>query len=147
MSDPELDEFLRGSRTAYIEELVASGMADEAAATLADEQQHAAFPDGRPAHGHCVCRIVEDDRPVGYVWFGPETATVEDQWWLWDIEVDATHRGRGVGTEAIALVEAEVRRLGGTGIGLSVFGANDSARRLYDRLGFATVSVRMHKRL
>jgi ribosomal protein S18 acetylase RimI-like enzyme len=53
--------------------------------------------------------------------------------------------GEGVGREVLALVEAEVRLLHGMSVGLSVFGSNDQARRLYERSGYEVVSVRMRK--
>jgi ribosomal protein S18 acetylase RimI-like enzyme len=77
--------------------------------------------------------------------FGPEPDANDDRWWLWDIWVNESDRGRGVGREVLALVEAEVRRLHGMSVGLSVFGSNDQARRLYERSGYEVVSVRMRK--
>ena len=50
-----------------------------------------------------------------------------------------------MGREVLGLVETEVRRLHGTSLGLSVFGRNDAARRLYERSGYEVVSVRMRK--
>jgi ribosomal protein S18 acetylase RimI-like enzyme len=45
------------------------------------------------------------------------------------------------------LAEVEVARLGGTSIGLSVFGTNLRARRLYESLGYEPTSIRMRKLL
>ena len=113
----------------------------------ADDQQNQACPDGRAAPGHHVRAVVENERTIGYVWFGPEADASDDRWWLWDIWVNGSDRGRGVGGEVLALVEAEVRRLHGTSLGLSVLGSNDRARRLYERSGYAVVTARMRKLL
>jgi ribosomal protein S18 acetylase RimI-like enzyme len=145
MSDAQLDAYLQRSRTAYVNDLVASGMPEAAAVARADEQQHQAFPDGRPAPGHHVRAVIENERTIGYVWYGPEAEAGDDRWWLWDIWVNESDRGRGVGREVLALVEDEVRRLHGTSLGLSVFGSNDTARRLYERSGYEVVSTRMRK--
>jgi ribosomal protein S18 acetylase RimI-like enzyme len=142
MSDVERDAYLRRSRIDYVNDLVASGMSAAAAATRADEQQRQALPDARPTHGHQVRAVIERERTIGHVWYGPEPDASDDRWWLWDIWVNESDRGRGVGREVLALVEAEVRRLHGTSLGLSVFGSNDRARQLYERAGFEVVSVR-----
>ena len=64
-----------------------------------------------------------------------------------DIWVNESDRGRGVGRQVLALVEAEVRRLHGMSLGLSVLGSNDGARRLYERSGYEVVTARMRKLL
>ena len=147
MDDDEIDAYLQRSRTNYVNELVTSGMSEAAAAARADDQQSQAFRDGRAAPGHHVRAVVENDRTIGYVWYGPEADASDDRWWLWDIWVNGSDRGRGVGGEVLALVEAEVRRLHGTSLGLSVLGSNDRARRLYERSGYEVVTARMRKLL
>jgi len=147
MSDEEIDAYLRRSRTDYVRELVASGMSEAAAAARADDQQRQAFPDGRAAPGHHVRAVVENEHTIGYVWYGPEADASHDRWWLWDIWVNESERGRGVGREVLVVLEAEVRRLLGASLGLSVFGSNETARRLYERSGYEVVSVRMRKLL
>ena len=147
MNDAEIGAYFQRSRTEYVTELVASGMSEAAAAARADDQQNQAFPDGRAAPGHHVRAVVENERTIGYVWFGPEADASDDRWWLWDIWVNGSDRGRGVGGEVLALVEAEVRRLHGTSLGLSVLGSNDRARRLYERSGYEVVTARMRKML
>jgi ribosomal protein S18 acetylase RimI-like enzyme len=82
---------------------------------------------------------------VGSVWYGPELGADEHHWWVWDIAVDREHRGRGIGTEVLALVAAHVRGAGGTALGLSVAGHNQGARRLYERVGYQVAAVRMQK--
>ena len=145
MGDTQISAYLQRSRTDYISELVASGMPESVAAERADEQQRQAFPDGRPAPGHHVRAVVEEGRTIGFVWYGPEADASDDRWWLWDIWVEESDRGRGVGREVLALVEAEVRQVQGRSLGLSVFGSNAGARRLYERSGYEVVSVRMRK--
>jgi ribosomal protein S18 acetylase RimI-like enzyme len=60
---------------------------------------------------------------------------------------DRPTRGRGLGRRVIELVEVEVGRLGGTTLGLSVFGTNTRTRRLYESLGYEPTSIRMRKQL
>jgi ribosomal protein S18 acetylase RimI-like enzyme len=129
-----------------ISALCVSAGGSKDAAALADARLTAAFPSGHTASGHHVCCVMhDDDCEVGHVWFGPDEWSTEAGWWLWELEIDDAHRGRGIGTRVIALVEAEVSRLGGTTVGLSVFDHNPAARRLYDRLGYRAVSTSMRK--
>ena len=147
INNAEIGAYLQRSRIDYVNELVASGLSQAAAAARADDQQSQAFPDGRAAPGHHVRAVVENERTIGYVWYGPEADASDDRWWLWDIWVNESDRGRGVGREVLALVEAEVRRLHGTSLGLSVLGSNGRARRLYERSGYEVVTARMRKLL
>ena len=145
MTDTELVEFLRRLRTSFIADLIESSFGEQDAAALADARLTAAFPSGHTAPDHHVCCVMHDDCEVGHVWFGPDPWSTEAGWWLWELEIDDANRGRGIGTRVIALVEAEVSRLGGTAVGLSVFDHNPAARRLYDRLGYRAVSTSMRK--
>jgi ribosomal protein S18 acetylase RimI-like enzyme len=105
------------------------------------------FPNGSPAPGHHLYRVEDDERPVGSLWLGPASADTPRQCWIWDIEIDEGHRGRGIGTAAVRLAEEQARSHGATHLGLNVFGHNTVARHLYERLGYRTVSIRMSKAL
>ena len=50
------------------------------------------------------------------------------------------HRDRGLGTQLMALAEEHARRRGLDSLSLIVFEANEGAKRLYDRLGYAEVA-------
>ena len=65
--------------------------------------------------------------------------------WVYDIEIDPEHRGRGLGRDAMRLAEEEARRLGRQRIKLNVFARNAVARALYLSLGFEEMSIQMSK--
>jgi ribosomal protein S18 acetylase RimI-like enzyme len=138
-----LVEFLRRLRSGFSADLIESSFGEQDAAGIVDARLAAAFPGGHAAPVHQLCCVVHDDRQVGRVWFGPDPASTEGGWWLFELEIDDTHRGRGIGTSVIALVEAEVSRLGGTAVGLNVFDHNQAARRLH----YQAVSTSMRKNL
>jgi len=81
---------------------------------------------------------------VGTVWVGPhpERAGVA---FHYDLEIVHERRGLGIGRAAMMAVESLVKEAGGTEIGLSVFGFNEPARRLYDSIGYRVVSTLMTK--
>lgn len=45
------------------------------------------------------------------------------------------------------LAEGYARAHGGQALGLNVFGFNNTARRLYESLGYETISIKMRKTL
>jgi ribosomal protein S18 acetylase RimI-like enzyme len=57
-------------------------------------------------------------------------------WHVTGLAVDPAFAGRGIGQALMEGLIAEARRRGGRKMTLRVFGPNDRARRLYDRLGF-----------
>ena len=90
--------------------------------------------------------VVESDgEPVGNVVFGPRERHGRRQAFLYDIEIRPEHRGRGIGTRAMALLQDEARALGLERIELNVFGGNEGARRLYRSLGYQETFVTMAK--
>lgn len=84
---------------------------------------------------------------VGYLWVGQDATTDASAWWVWDIVINADRRGRGYGRTAMLLGEEYARSRGARTLGLSVFGFNTGARRLYESLGYETTSVKMLKKL
>jgi ribosomal protein S18 acetylase RimI-like enzyme len=90
-----------------------------------------------------VALVAEDDgAPVGYALANvvPQTPI---RGHLYDLYVHADVRGRGVGRELIATVADRLKARGATYLSLDVALTNDSARRLYERLGFRTYDVLM----
>ena len=145
MDEGELEDFVHRLRASVLADLTAAGYDKGEALALADRQITAAFPDDRRPPGHHVCHVVVEGRRVGHAWYGPDLAVDDAGWWLYDLAIVEAHRGSGVGTAVMALVEAEVRALGGTTIGLRVFDHNGAARHLYERSGFRPVSTLMRK--
>jgi ribosomal protein S18 acetylase RimI-like enzyme len=147
MIGPEIPEFLAASRDGYIADRVASGDDPSVAGRAADKTIAAMFPDGEPGPGQLLYRVEEDGQSVGSLWISPVSADQPEAWWVWDITIEEPHRGRGLGKAVMLLAEREARSHGATELGLNVFGSNTVARHLYEHLGYATVAVRMSKRL
>ncbi|MBX3218733.1 MAG: GNAT family N-acetyltransferase [Labilithrix sp.] len=62
-----------------------------------------------------------------------------------NVVVRAAHRGRGIGTQLMSHAEAWAHEHGAIATELHVWSFNEAARRLYERLGYATRSVRMER--
>ena len=54
-----------------------------------------------------------------------------------NLAVDVGHQGRGVGTEVVAAALDRCRQLGAISVELTVNPSNETAARLYRRVGFA----------
>ena len=148
MTDDEVAGYVGPQFEGYVQERVAAGERPDAARKIADEQMRTLFPDGRPAPGHLLYRVLDDDgAPHGSLWMGPRRPDEAESFWVWNVEIDEAHRGRGLGRAAMLLAEAEARAHGASELGLNVFGANSVARQLYQSIGYETTAVNMRKRL
>jgi GNAT superfamily N-acetyltransferase len=91
--------------------------------------------------------LEDDGNRVGHLWIGERDQQGRRFLWIWDVFVDESQRGRGLGREAMLLAEEEARRRGLTRVELNVFGGNEVARNLYQALEYDEVSVWMGKEL
>jgi ribosomal protein S18 acetylase RimI-like enzyme len=146
MTSQELSDYAKESLTDYIGERIKSGEDPADAHRIGTEQMAGLFPQGVPADGQLVfCVLDDDDNNVGTLWIGPRTPEQTRHFWVWDIAIDETHRGKGLGRATMQLAEAESRSHGATELGLNVFGHNEVARHLYESMGYTTTAVNMRK--
>jgi GNAT superfamily N-acetyltransferase len=145
MTTDEIADLVTASVPEYRDELIAGGMLPEAALAKARADHEEAFPDGAAAPGHLAFAAELDGRVVGRLWLGPAHGEGAAAWWVYDVEVASTDRGRGIGRAVMSAAEEEVRSRGGTSLGLQVFGGNAVARHLYESLGYEPTTVRMRK--
>lgn len=131
----------------YVRSRVAAGEPQALAEANAALWSERLFPNGVAGEGQLVFDIVADGNTVGTLWIGRQWDTPPDRWWVWDIEIDAAHRGRGFGRTAMELAEVTAREAGASVLGLNVFGYNTVARTLYLDLDYREVSISMEKTL
>jgi len=101
--------------------------------------------DGLRPPGHSVFVIEVDGETVGHLWLVERRDTPEPTVFVYDIDVDEPHRGRGYGKAAMIFAEEEARRRGVTRIALRVGVRNSVARNLYRSLGFEENEIAMSK--
>ena len=131
----------------YVEQRIGAGESRESAWTSAEAQREQLFPGGKVADGQHVMNLVVDGEAVGVLWMGRPLGGSEDTWFVFYVEVDESHRGRGLGRQAMEAAEAWTIAHGGQRIALNVFGPNVVARSLYDSLGFQVMATSMFKDL
>lgn len=148
LTGEELAEYIDGDLERYVEERVRSGEQPDTARRIGREQSNALFPEGVPADGQLLFRVLNgEETAVGTLWIGPQHADQPRAFWVWDVRIDERYRGHGYGRMAMELAEAEARAEGATEIGLNVFGHNHVARKLYDSMGYTATAIRMKKNL
>jgi ribosomal protein S18 acetylase RimI-like enzyme len=137
------------------EKVEAGNWPEEGSIERAEAETGKLLPRGLETPDHWLWTIRESSGPsgspdegqdVGIMWVArrePESPEL----FIYDIEVLANARGRGVGRAALEALEAWARAEGFRSIGLHVFGSNGVARRLYQRLGYAETNVMMRKDL
>jgi ribosomal protein S18 acetylase RimI-like enzyme len=148
MRQDEFDAFAEHGREGYVRQLVEfSGMEPAAAQAKAERDYAMTLPQGLETPGHWLFAVEADGRRVGTVWFAERVLDGRTVAYLYEIEIDETERGRGLGRAAMEAFEREAARRGLTELELNVFGGNTVARSLYQSLGWRETAVHMAKRL
>lgn len=122
-------------------------LTDEQALKVASDSFHQLLPNGISSPDQFLFSIVDDHSNIlGTVWLGQKKLP-RPHVWIYDIVLNPDARGRGYGRKTMALIEAEVLKLGVKSIGLHVFGHNTVAQSLYEKAGFRTTNRIMVKDL
>lgn len=121
-----------------------SGMSIEDARAFAAKQRAELVPNELQTPGHRFWVVENAERQrVGVLWV--QLRDAQHLAFIYNIEMDPAERGKGYGRQALEALEAEMRPLGITKIGLNVFGDNTVAMRLYQSMGYQTVATNMQK--
>lgn len=83
---------------------------------------------------------------VGLVWIALNRSRPASAW-IYDIQISPEYRGKGYGRALLQAAEDQARQHGSATIGLHVFGANATARNLYESSGYQATSLIMRKSL
>ena len=148
MLPAEFPAFIAASIAGYADDMVTHGQVPPAEAARKSKADHAALlPNGAASPGHAIFVVEAGGMPVGHLWIAERGSPERPTLFIYSIEIDEAHRGRGFGRQAMLLAEAEARARGIGRIELNVFGGNEVARGLYRSLGYLETSVQMGKEL
>ena len=105
------------------------------------------LPDGPATRDHFLHSVRDDSLPaeVGIVWFAIMDSGIGRSVWIYDIVIHERFRRRGYARRTLELVEEKARELGASKVELHVFGHNDGARALYEKMGYGVTSIIMAK--
>ncbi len=148
MRHEEFERWLPRLREGYAADIMRNGGASEAdARTKAVVDIERVFPNGRPSSDQFVFVVEADGEPVGELWVAEREGDLGRGLWIYDVQIEEAHRGRGYAKEAMLFAEEEARRRGLSRVALNVFGGNAAARGLYQSLGYVETAVLMSKRV
>jgi ribosomal protein S18 acetylase RimI-like enzyme len=148
MRSDEMPAFIEHSIRSYAEGIETQGGQTAEFARQKSEADHAAIlPQGLATPGHWIHVVEAAGERVGLLWLAERDSGGRRVLFIYDVEIDEAHRGKGYGRAAMELAEQEARALGIGRIELNVFGGNDVARRLYRSVGYVETSVQMAKDL
>ena len=84
---------------------------------------------------------------VGTLWWGVQKQGAGQVAWIYDIVLDPSQRGKGLGRQTMEWAMRDAKAKGFSRLGLHVFGHNKVARKLYESLGFEVGNLVMYKGL
>ncbi|MFD3375657.1 MULTISPECIES: GNAT family N-acetyltransferase [unclassified Streptomyces] len=143
MAEAEFGPWEKRAKDQYARDWIARGV-PEAEARAKSERDHAtSLPDGISSEGMDFSVLEHEGTPVGVLWLG-----ARDGWsFVYEVEADERHRGRGHGRSLMLLAERQAIAAGNPGIRLNVFDGNAPAERLYESLGYGTTTYHFYKNL
>jgi ribosomal protein S18 acetylase RimI-like enzyme len=148
MRPHEFPAFLDASKRFYARDIEEhGGQTAEFARRKSDEDHAAILPEGLATPGHAIFVVEADGERIGILWVAERDQGGRRGLYIYDIEIDEAHRGRGYGRATMLLAEDEAQRRGLNRVELNVFGGNEVARNLYRSLGYVETSVQMAKDL
>ena len=87
----------------------------------------------------------EDEEKIGIIWIKLNTEEGNRNVWLFDFLIFEKFRRQGFGEKSLELLEEKTKELGFNKILLHVFGHNEPAIALYNKMGFETTNINMSK--
>jgi len=145
MQASEYPAFRARSLENYAGDMISAGIDPEPARAKSERDHAAALPHGVDTEGHSLYVIDDGGEHAGYLWLAERDGEFGRNLFVYAVEVDEAHRGRGLGRLAMVFTEDEARRRGIPKVALNVFGANDVARGLYRSLDYREIAVHMEK--
>lgn len=150
----KLKEMTKQEFEAYMEEMTPDYARDlagnlnityEKARKNADEQMERLFPEGFGTKDQYLFNVEDEEtgNVVGVLWFHLKEG--DDRAFIYHILVHEGFRRQGYGKQMLKKLEEVVREMGGHHIGLSVFGDNPDARKLYEKVGYRPAAISMTK--
>jgi ribosomal protein S18 acetylase RimI-like enzyme len=143
----EFDDWVARTKAGYVSDMVRAGVPEEGAREKGEQDFVKLLGDGVESKGHSLYMLENGGEAVGNVWLSERDDDLGRTLFIYNVTIDAAHRGRGLGRAAMLWVEGEARRRGIAVVTLNVFGGNEVARGLYGSLDYDEIAVYMRKRL
>ncbi|MFC9061810.1 GNAT family N-acetyltransferase [Streptomyces sp. NPDC057074] len=143
MTPDEFDTWHAYESEQYARTWMERGLPEAEARTKARRDHEVLLPQGLATENTLFNVLEHEGTRVGILWL----ALHEDRAFVFDVEADEAHRGRGHGRTLMLLAEGRAIGAGRPLIGLNVFAGNTAAERLYESLGYRTTRSLFYKPL
>jgi ribosomal protein S18 acetylase RimI-like enzyme len=143
MTEAEFAAWQEHEGERYAREWIGRGLPEADARAKAHSDHDRLLPRGPATDGMVFSVLEHEGARVGTLWVALEDARA----FVFDVETDAAHRGRGHGRTLMLLAERQAVGAGLPVLGLNVFADNAPAERLYASLGYETVTHSLAKSL
>jgi ribosomal protein S18 acetylase RimI-like enzyme len=149
MSESDYQKYLADAVNVYAQEHVRAGNWHPSEALQKSEKSfRQLLPQGLASNDQYLYSILdpETDTKIGMIWFavmpGPPLLA-----FINDFRIDDGYRRRGHGTSSLRAIEEKAKELGIDTISLHVFGHNQAAIALYQKMGYHVTDMVMAKKL
>ncbi|MFJ3650299.1 GNAT family N-acetyltransferase [Streptomyces murinus] len=143
MTEAEFTDWRAREHERYTRNWSERGVPEAVARAKALDDQARLLPHGLATDGMLLSVLERAGTLVGTLWL----ALREDRAYVYDVETVAAERGRGYGRALMFLAERQTLASGRPLLGLNVFAGNTPAERLYESLGYETVTYSLSKPL
>ncbi|MDX3078018.1 GNAT family N-acetyltransferase [Streptomyces sp. NPDC088354] len=148
MTEAEFPAWLARMQDEYVRSWTLRGVPEAQARAKAEADHRSALPGGLATPGTVLRVLRAGGEDVGDLWVGRRaTDDGEPSGYVYNVQVEAAHRGRGHGRTLMLVAERACVADGLHWLGLNVFAGNDPALRLYESLGYRTTQVHFAKPL
>ncbi|MGW8633371.1 GNAT family N-acetyltransferase [Streptomyces sp. NPDC055793] len=143
MTPDEFEAWRAYESEQYARTWMERGLPEAEARAKARRDHEVLLPRGLATENTLFIVLEHEGTRVGILWL----ALHEDRAFVFDVEADEAHRGRGHGRTLMLLAEGRAIGAGRPLIGLNVFAGNTAAERLYESLGYRTTRSLFYKPL
>lgn len=143
MTKEEFDQYISEAVIQYAKEKIKVGnWTEEEAYLKSKEEYESLLPNREQTPNHYLFTLLEGEKRVGMIWFAKSTDKLG---FICEISIRENYQGKGYGQEAMKQIEVFAKNIGIEKIELHVFGGNERAINLYEKLGYKMTNIRMAK--
>ena len=150
MSEDDFRVYQENEIREYAEEKIRSGAwSQEKAYELSVQTHRRLLPEGVATPGQYIFSIRDEDlgQNVGAIWFARFEEGGKRLAFIYDLIIFEQFRRHGFGRLAMLALEEKVKEVGLDTIALHVFGHNQAALELYEKVGYEITDINMAKTL
>ena len=143
MTQAEYDAWDQYAREEYAQDWIRRGVPEAEAREKSNRDHDQLLPQGLATENMLFSILEHEGTRVGELWLSERDGKA----FVYNVEADAAHRGKGHGRTLMLLAETQAAAAGMKRIALNVFAGNTPAERLYDSLGYETTAHHIYKGL